>query len=133
MAWPDLLSAIGSSGRPACRTAKILLGPGRPAAVREGELVLELPPGNARNFQNSGTAEPLLRDALADRFGGKWKVSVVLKSAGNDTIQLPPDEAPSVEDSTDSAADGERARAYDPVAVAMEALGAQIVDEREAG
>jgi DNA polymerase III subunit gamma/tau len=132
-AWPDLLDAIGKSGRPSCRTAKLLLSPGRPAAVRDGELVLALPPGNAKNFQSSSTAEPLLRDALTERFGGKWKVSVVNIGGDKSSAQLPPDEPPPRDEEPDSVGDGERARAHDPVAFAMRELGAQIVDERETG
>jgi len=108
-------------------------------AVRNGELVLAFTPPNARTFQMSGTADELLRNALSDRFGGTWKVSVVHKSSDHPapgTVQLPPDEVVSIDDgpdAVDQAADGERARAHDPVAFAMEALGAQIVDERERG
>ena len=130
-AWPDLLDSIGKSGRPACRTAKLLLSPGHPSAVRDGELVLVLPPGNAKNFQNSGTAEPLLREALTQRFGGKWKITVGQKAPDARTINLLPDEPPPSDDEPDSVDDGERARAHDPVAFAMRELGAQIVDERE--
>jgi DNA polymerase-3 subunit gamma/tau len=135
-AWPDLLDSIAKSGRPSCRTAKLLLSPGHPTAVRNGELVLALPPGNAKNFQTSATAGPLLRDVLTERFGGTWKISVVHiggGSGGDGTVQLPPDEPPPSDDDPDSAADGERAKAHDPVAFAMRELGAQIVDERDAG
>ena len=132
-AWPDLLDSIGKSGRPACRTAKLLLSPGHPTAVRAGELVLVLPPGNAKNFQNSGTAEPLLREALTQRFGGKWKITVGQKQPDVGTVNLLPDEPPPNDDEPDSDGDGERALAHDPVAFAMRELGARIVDERETG
>jgi DNA polymerase-3 subunit gamma/tau len=132
-AWPDLLDSIGKSGRPSCRTAKLLLSPGHPTAVRAGELVLVLPPGNAKNFQNSGTAEPLLREALTQRFGGKWKITVGQKQPDVGTVNLLPDEPPPNDDEPDSDGDGERARTHDPVAFAMRELGARIVDERETG
>jgi DNA polymerase-3 subunit gamma/tau len=163
-AWPEVLDTIGSSGVLGCRTAQVALRPGHPAAVRDGELVLVLPPGNAKNYANSAVAEPLLRDALTQRFGGSWRITVLDKPPAAGPIQLPPDEpAPSAarppseparahggpgsgsaggygsdasyetDADVDSEADGERARAHDPVAFAIEALGAQIVDERERG
>jgi hypothetical protein len=159
-----VLDAIGSSGVIGSRTAKILLSPGHPAGIRDGELVLVLPPGNARNYQASGAAEPLLREALAQRFGGSWRITVLDKPPATGSIQLPADgPAPSAaparsepaqpagsdgsapadgyrsdasyetDADVDSEGDGERARAHDPVAFAIEALGAQIVDERERG
>jgi DNA polymerase-3 subunit gamma/tau len=141
-AWPDLLSAIAASRAPGFRTAGALLAQGQPTAVRGTELVLAFTPGNATNFQKSGTAETLLREALSDRFGGSWKVTVVHKSPTGGTVQLPPADgapaaAPPTPDDIESSSevdlegDGERARLQDPVAFAMEALGAQIVDERE--
>ena len=138
-AWPDLLAAIAAGRAPGFRTAGALLAQGQPVAVRGTELVLAFTPGNATNFQKSGTAETLLREALSDRFGGAWKVKVVHKSPANGAIELPPDEPGPAEepadsvDSVDMVGDGERARAADPVAIAMEALGAKIVDERETG
>ncbi len=135
-AWPDLLAAIAAGRAPGFRTAGALLVQGQPVAVRGTELMLAFTPGNATNFQKSGTAETLLREALGDRFGGAWKVKVVHKSPSNGAIELPPDEPAASEepaDSVDLVGDGERARAQDPVAIAMEALGAQIVDERETG
>lgn len=135
-AWPDLLAAIAAGRAPGFRTAGALLAQGQPVAVRGTELVLAFTPGNASNFQKSGTADTLLREALNDRFGGAWKVTVVHKSPSTGSVELPPDEPAAAQepaDSVDLVADGERARAQDPVAVAMEALGAQIVDERETG
>jgi DNA polymerase-3 subunit gamma/tau len=135
-AWPDLLSAIAAGRAPGFRTAGALLAQGQPVAIRGSELVLAFTPGNATNFQKSGTADTLLREALGDRFGGTWKVKVVNKSPSNGTIELPPDEPAVSEepaDSVDLVGDGERATAQDPVAIAMEALGAKIVDERETG
>ncbi len=131
--WPDVLDAITARGVIGSRTARTLLGPGQPVEVRAGELVLALPPGNARNFQSSPSAGPLLRQALADRFGGSWKITVVSTDATRERVELPPDEPPAMESDADvdPAADGERARAHDPVAFAMRELGAQIVDERE--
>ncbi len=129
--WTDLLASVAARRVPGCQTARALLAQGQPMAVRGRELVLAFTAPNARNFQNSGTAETLLREALTDRFGGEWKVSIVPKSADNATIELPPEEAPTPDAEPDSAADGERAKAHDPVAFAMEALGAKIVDERE--
>jgi DNA polymerase-3 subunit gamma/tau len=153
-AWPEVLEIIGSSGVLGCRTAQVALRPGHPAAVRDGELVLVLPPGNAKNYANSAVAEPLLRDALVQRFGGSWRITVLDAPPAAGPIQLPPDgpvprpdrppAAPvrangdansdaDADSDVDSDADGERARAHDPVAFAIEALGAQIVDERERG
>jgi DNA polymerase-3 subunit gamma/tau len=147
-AWPDLLAAIAAGRAPGFRTAGALLVQGQPVAVRGTELVLAFTPGNATNFQKSGNADTLLREALADRFGGAWKVTVVLKSPSSGTVELPPDAPPrraasaaagepdpdmDSDSEVDLVGDGERARAQDPVAVAMEALGAQIVDERETG
>ncbi len=145
-AWPDLLAAIAAGRAPGFRTAGALLAQGQPTAVRGNELVLAFTPGNASNFQKSGTADTLLREALADRFGGAWKVKVVHKSAGSGAVDMPPEAAPrraappgaadpesdiEAESAVDLVGDGERARAQDPVAFAMEALGAQIVDDRE--
>jgi DNA polymerase-3 subunit gamma/tau len=143
-AWPDLLSAIAASRAPGFRTAGALLAQGQPVAVRGTELVLAFTPGNATNFSKSGTAETLLREALSDRFGGVWKITVVNKSPAGGTVQLPPDSRtphappPPTDDiestsEVDLVGDGERARMQDPVAVAMEALGAQILDERDTG
>jgi DNA polymerase-3 subunit gamma/tau len=135
-AWPDLLVAIAAGRASGFRTAGALLAQGQPVAVRGTELVLAFTPGNATNFQKSGTADTLLREALSDRFGGVWKITVVHKSPSNGAVELPPDEATAAAepaDSVDVVGDGERARAQDPVTVAMEALGAQIVDERETG
>jgi hypothetical protein len=104
--------------------------------VRDGELVLALPPGNARNFQNNSSAGPLLRQALSERFGGSWKITVVSTAErANGRIELPPDEPPPVDaepnPDVNLSVDAEPPRPNDPVAVAMEGLGAQIVDERE--
>ena len=53
-----------------------LLAQGQPVEVRGDELILAFsPPANARNFQQSGIGEALLRDALGDHFGGKWKIA----------------------------------------------------------
>jgi DNA polymerase-3 subunit gamma/tau len=141
-AWPDLLAAIAASRAPGFRTAGALLAQGQPVAVRGTELVLSFTPGNATNFQKSGTADTLLREALSDRFGGSWKITVVNKSASSGAFDPPADLSPrrgapaeptdlEPESEVDLVDDGERARRQDPVAVAMEALGAQIVDERE--
>ncbi len=147
-AWPDLLAAIAAGRAPGFRTAGALLAQGQPVAVRGNELVLAFTPGNATNFQKSGTADTLLREALSDRFGGSWKVKVVHKSASSGGGEIPSEAAPrrgspappadlepdvEAESEVDLVGDGERARAQDPVAVAMEALGAQIVDDRETG
>jgi hypothetical protein len=116
------------------RKAGALLAAGQPVAVKGHELVLAFTAANARNFQSSGIGEELLREALNDRFGGSWKISYVHRSPDNGSIQLPPDEPPpSPSEQPDAVADGERARAYDPVAAAIEVLGAQIVEERETG
>jgi hypothetical protein len=105
--------------------------------------VLAFTPGNASNFQKSGTADTLLREALSDRFGGSWKITVIQKSPSNGAVDFPADASPrrgsgpsettdlEPESEVDLVDDGERAKRQDPVAVAMEALGAQIVDERE--
>jgi DNA polymerase III subunit gamma/tau len=142
-AWPDLLGAIAAGRAPGFRTAGALLAQGQPVAVRGTELVLAFTPGNASNFQKSGTADTLLREALSDRFGGSWKVTVVQKSPASGAVAIPPDASPrrssgpsepsdlEPESEVDLVGDGERAKRQDPVAVAMEALGAQIVDERE--
>jgi DNA polymerase III subunit gamma/tau len=142
-AWPDLLGAIAAGRAPGFRTAGALLAQGQPVAVRGTELVLAFTPGNASNFQKSGTADTLLREALSDRFGGSWKVTVVQKSPASGAVDIPPDASPrrssgpsepsdlEPESEVDLVGDGERAKRQDPVAVAMEALGAQIVDERE--
>ncbi len=148
LGWADVLAAITARGVPGSRTARALLGAGQPVAVHDGELVLAFTPPNARTFQTSGTADALLRNALSDRFGGTWRVSVVHKSSDSSahpmhpggassapgTVTLAPDDVIDMDeppDSVDQVADGERAHAHDPVAFAMEALGAHIVDERE--
>ncbi len=128
-----MLASIATRKVIGVRKAGALLAAGQPVAVKGHELTLAFTAANARNFQSSGIGEELLREALSDRFGGTWKISYVHRSPDNGSIQLPPDEPPSAADQPDSVADGERARSYDPVAVAMEALGAQIVEERETG
>ena len=141
-AWPDLLAAIAAGRAPGFRTAGALLAQGSPSRFAAPSWCWRSRPATRRNFQKSGTADTLLREALSDRFGGSWKITVVHKSASNgaSTSRLtrrraaarpaePTDLEP--ESEVDLVDDGERARRQDPVAVAMEALGAQIVDERE--
>jgi hypothetical protein len=131
--WTDLLAGLTRRGIAGSQSAKAVLIQAQPIRLNDGELVLAFAtPQLARVFQQ-GNAEPLLRDALIDRFSGKWKITVVQKSAGPATIDLPPDEPPARDEEPDSVGDGERARAHDPVAFAMRELGAQIVDERETG
>jgi DNA polymerase-3 subunit gamma/tau len=130
--WTDLLATIVRRGISGGQSAKAVLAQAQPVRVNDGELVLAFTPPLARVYQ-SGNAEPLLRDALVDRFSGKWKITVVQKVADAGTVNLLPDEPPPSDDEPDSAADGQRARDHDPVAFAMRELGAQIVDEREAG
>jgi DNA polymerase-3 subunit gamma/tau len=130
--WTDLLSTIARRGISGGQSAKAILAQAQPVKVNDGELFLAFTTPLSRVYQ-SGNAEPLLRDALVDRFSGKWKITVVQKAAGNETVDLLPDEPTPTDDEPDSAADGERARAHDPVAFAMRELGAQIVDERETG
>jgi DNA polymerase-3 subunit gamma/tau len=130
--WTDLLSTIARRGISGGQSAKAILAQAQPVKVNDGELFLAFTTPLSRVYQ-SGNAEPLLRDALVDRFSGKWKITVVQKAAGNETVDLLPDEPAPTDDEPDSAADGERARAHDPVAFAMRELGAQIVDERETG
>jgi hypothetical protein len=115
------------------QSAKAILAQAQPVKVNDGELFLAFSTPHLARVYQSGNAEPLLRDALVDRFSGKWKITVIQKAAGDETIDLVPDEPTPTDDEPDSAADGERARAHDPVAVAMRELGAQIVDERETG
>ena len=140
-AWPDLLASIAAGASSGFRTAGALLAQGQPVAVRGTELVLAFTPGNARNFQKSGTAETLLREALNDRFGGSWKITrrppVARQRCRSSSRRMSPRRArrqPDRRASRISVGDGERARAptiRSPSA--MEALGAQIVDERETG
>ncbi len=93
-AWPDLLGAIAAGRAPGFRTAGALLAQGQPVAVRGTELVLAFTPGNASNFQKSGTADTLLREALSDRFGGSWKITVVQKSPASGAVDFPADASP---------------------------------------
>jgi DNA polymerase-3 subunit gamma/tau len=131
--WTDLLATIARRGISGGQSAKAILAQAQPVKVNDGELFLAFTTPHLSRVYQSGNAEPLLRDALVDRFSGKWKVTVVQKAAGNETVDLLPDEPTPTDDEPDSAADGERARAHDPVAFAMRELGAQIVDERETG
>ncbi len=158
--WADVLTSIATGRAPGYRTVGALLNSGTPVQVSGYELTLAFTPANLGNFQRAGTSEALLREALSDLFGGTWRLkylpkgpdgTVQLPSAraggggpGNGAAATPPGDAghtyvtgeePDPDNDSDvididEAGDGERARMHDPVAVAMEALGAKIVEDR---
>jgi DNA polymerase-3 subunit gamma/tau len=156
--WDEILRAVGREKR----TPHAILLTAEVAEVRGNELVLTFTGPMARNYERSQDADRVLRKVLTDVVGGSWRVTAQVARPGSPPTpsggsssgsaagsgpapspagpasgpSSPPEPPPMVDEP--SADDEDMPEmggggAHDPVALLTQGLGAQVIDERDAG
>jgi DNA polymerase-3 subunit gamma/tau len=144
--WSEILQSVSRRRR----TPHAILMTAEVTDVRDNELVLSFSAAMLGAFQRSQDVDWVLREVLTELLGGSWRITGQVARPGGPGPEAsgpphsspggspsgsppppPPADLPSADD--EDMPEAGSGGAHDPVALLRHGLGAQVIDERDAG